>query len=106
MPRYAFGPFLLDPEARVLQRDGEPIPMAAKSLDTLIVLVQNRGRLVDKDELLSRVWAGSVVEEAKSVLPQAPCLPVAAVWAFPEIVFQASIRIRFRSPDFTACEAF
>lgn len=64
MPSYAFGPFVLDPESRILWREGEPIPLATKTLDTLIVLVQNRARLVDKDELLSRVWAGSVVEEA------------------------------------------
>lgn len=64
MPRYTFGPFELDPESRVLRRGGEPVPVAGRTLDTLIVLVQNRGRLVDKDELLSRVWAGSVVEEA------------------------------------------
>jgi DNA-binding winged helix-turn-helix (wHTH) protein len=59
-----FGPFSLDPEARVLLRDGEPMPMAGKTLDMLVMLVQNRGRLVDKDELLSRVWAGTIVEEA------------------------------------------
>jgi DNA-binding winged helix-turn-helix (wHTH) protein/dipeptidyl aminopeptidase/acylaminoacyl peptidase len=64
MLRYSFGPFELDPEARLLSRNGEPVPIAAKTFDTLIVLVQNRGRLVDKEELLSRVWAGSVVEEA------------------------------------------
>jgi DNA-binding winged helix-turn-helix (wHTH) protein/Tol biopolymer transport system component len=64
MSRYIFGPFELDPEARLLRRDGEPIPLAGKTLDTLVVLVENRGRLVDKEELLSRVWAGSVVEEA------------------------------------------
>ena len=64
MSRYSFGPFELDPEARLLRRDGEPIPMAGKTLDTLILLVENRGRLVDKEELLSRVWAGTVVEEA------------------------------------------
>ena len=63
MPRYTFGPFSLDPEIRVLLRDGEPIPMAGKAFETLLVLVQNRGRLVDKDELLTRVWAGAVVEE-------------------------------------------
>jgi DNA-binding winged helix-turn-helix (wHTH) protein len=62
--RYSFGPFSLDPEARVLLRDDEPIPMAGKTFDTLLVLVQNRGRLVDKDELLSRVWPDRVVEEA------------------------------------------
>ena len=64
MGRFKFGPFELDPEARVLRRDGEPIPTAGKTLDMLLVLVENRGRLVDKDELLSRVWAGSVVDEA------------------------------------------
>jgi Tol biopolymer transport system component/DNA-binding winged helix-turn-helix (wHTH) protein len=64
MARYTFGPFSLDPEARVLQRNGEAVPIAGKTLDTLLMLVQNRGRLVDKDELLSRVWGGSVVEEA------------------------------------------
>jgi len=64
MPRYTFGPFSLDPETRVLLRDGQPIPMAGKTFDTLLILVQNRGRLVDKDELLSRIWAGTIVEEA------------------------------------------
>src|SRR5579885_324913 len=64
MPRYIFGCFELDPEARLLRRDGEPVPIAGKTLDALVVLVENRGRLVDKEELLSRVWAGSVVEEA------------------------------------------
>lgn len=64
MPRYAFGPFSLDQEARALLRDGEPIPMVGKTFDTLVVLVQNHGRLVDKEELLSRVWPGTIVEEA------------------------------------------
>jgi eukaryotic-like serine/threonine-protein kinase len=64
MPCYAFGPFSLDPEARVLMREGAPVPIAGKTMDTLLLLVQNRGQLVDKDELLSRIWAGSVVEEA------------------------------------------
>ncbi len=64
MPIYTFEPFELDPEARVLRRNGDSVPMAAKTLDMLVLLVQNRGRLVEKDELLSRVWAGSVVEEA------------------------------------------
>jgi TolB-like protein/DNA-binding winged helix-turn-helix (wHTH) protein/Tfp pilus assembly protein PilF len=64
MRRFKFGPFELDPEARALRRDGEPIPTAGKALDMLLVLVENRGRLVDKDELLSRVWAGAVVDEA------------------------------------------
>ncbi|HSU60795.1 MAG TPA: winged helix-turn-helix domain-containing protein [Bryobacteraceae bacterium] len=64
MLRYSFGSFELDPEARLLRHDSEPVPLSGKTLDTLIVLVENRGRLVDKEELLSRIWAGSVVEEA------------------------------------------
>lgn len=64
MPRYAFGPFELDPEARLLRRDGKPVPLTGKTLDTLVLLVENRGRLVDKEELLSHVWGGTVVEEA------------------------------------------
>jgi DNA-binding winged helix-turn-helix (wHTH) protein len=64
MPRYTFGSFSLDPEARTLLRDGELLPIAGKTLDTLLVLVQNRGRLVDKDELLSRIWPDTMVEEA------------------------------------------
>jgi len=64
MPRYTFDPFLLDTGARTLVRAGEPVPISGKTFDTLAVLVQNRGRLMDKDELLSRVWPGTVVEEA------------------------------------------
>jgi DNA-binding winged helix-turn-helix (wHTH) protein len=63
MPIYTFGPFLLDMESRGLLREGESIPIAGKTLDTLLALVQNRGRLLDKDELLSLVWPNSVVEE-------------------------------------------
>jgi DNA-binding winged helix-turn-helix (wHTH) protein/Tol biopolymer transport system component len=64
MPRYAFGPFVLDTEARLLSRDAEPIPLVGRAIDTLIYLVKERGRLIDKDELLAHVWAGTLVEEA------------------------------------------
>lgn len=64
MPRYAFGPFTLDTEARTLLRDSEQVAIAGKTFDTLTLLVQNRGRLVEKDELLSKVWSGTVVEES------------------------------------------
>src|SRR5262245_54513811 len=49
---YRFGPFLLNPESRILLRDGEPVPVTAKVLETLLVLVENRSRVMDKDELL------------------------------------------------------
>ena len=64
MPKFTFGPFSLDSDARVLLRGGEPVLLTGKTFDMLLLLVQNRGRLVDKDELLSAVWRGAIVEEA------------------------------------------
>ena len=60
---YAFGPFRLDSEKRVLVRDGDPVPLPPKVADTLLLLVENAGRLVDKDELMKRVWPDAFVEE-------------------------------------------
>jgi serine/threonine protein kinase/tetratricopeptide (TPR) repeat protein len=60
---YAFGPFRLDAEKRVLVRDGTPVPLAPKTAEALLVLVENAGRLVDKDDLMKRVWPDAFVEE-------------------------------------------
>ncbi|MCI0419538.1 MAG: tetratricopeptide repeat protein [Acidobacteria bacterium] len=60
---YEFGPFQMDPQEQVLWRDGKVIPLSPKLFDTLLVLVQNSGHLVDKDEMLRRVWPDSFVEE-------------------------------------------
>jgi serine/threonine protein kinase len=60
---YAFGPFRLDSEKRVLVRDGAPVPLAPKAAETLLVLVQNAGHLVDKDDVMKRVWPDAFVEE-------------------------------------------
>ncbi len=60
---YAFGPFRLDSEKRVLVRDGLPVPLAPKVAETLLLLVESAGRLVDKDELIKRVWPDAFVEE-------------------------------------------
>ena len=61
---YEFGPFRLDASERQLSRDGAPVPLPPKALDTLIVLVERRGRLVEKDELMKTLWPESFVEEA------------------------------------------
>ena len=60
---YVFGPFRLDPEERVLLRDGEAVPLAPKVAETLLLLVQNAGRLVAKDDLIKGVWPATFVEE-------------------------------------------
>jgi DNA-binding winged helix-turn-helix (wHTH) protein/Tol biopolymer transport system component len=60
---YAFGPFRFDPEERLLLRDGKAIPLAPKVVETLLLLVQNAGRLMEKDDLMRRVWPSTFVEE-------------------------------------------
>lgn len=60
---YAFGPFLLDTRERRLLRDGEVVPLTLKAFDLLQVLVENQGHLLQKEELLRRVWPDAIVEE-------------------------------------------
>jgi len=60
---YVFAPFFLDPEERVLLRDGSPVPLGPKVLETLLVLVQNAGHVVEKDYVMKQVWPDAFVEE-------------------------------------------
>jgi len=60
---YTFGPFRIDAESRILFRGSERVPLPPKTLDLLIVLLEAHGSLVDKDELLRRVWPDTFVEE-------------------------------------------
>jgi DNA-binding winged helix-turn-helix (wHTH) protein/TolB-like protein/Flp pilus assembly protein TadD len=60
---YAFGPFRLDPDEHLLLRDGQVVSLPPKVFDTLLVLVENGGHVMDKDELLRRIWPDTFVEE-------------------------------------------
>jgi TolB-like protein/tetratricopeptide (TPR) repeat protein len=60
---YKFGPFVLDVADRSLKRGHAPIPLTPKTFDLLVALVENAGRLVEKDSLLRRVWPDVAVEE-------------------------------------------
>jgi TolB-like protein/DNA-binding winged helix-turn-helix (wHTH) protein/Tfp pilus assembly protein PilF len=60
---YEFGPFRLEPAERKLLRDSEIVELTPKAFDTLLLLVRNSGRLLGKDELISRVWPETFVEE-------------------------------------------
>jgi TolB-like protein/DNA-binding winged helix-turn-helix (wHTH) protein/Flp pilus assembly protein TadD len=62
-PCYQFGPFVLDGAKRRLLRDGEVVRLTPKAFETLLALVEVRGRTIEKDELLKRVWGDTVVEE-------------------------------------------
>src|SRR5262245_57521519 len=60
---YEFGPFRLDLRLRLLLRGEDSISLTPKLFETLLMLVENRGEVVTKDELMSRVWPDTVVEE-------------------------------------------
>src|SRR5262249_34338381 len=61
---YEFGPFRLDTVKRLLLRDGEPVALKAKCFETLLVLVEARGQVLDKNELMRRIWPDTIVEES------------------------------------------
>jgi TolB-like protein/DNA-binding winged helix-turn-helix (wHTH) protein/Tfp pilus assembly protein PilF len=61
---YEFGPFRVDALKRILMRDGTQVRLPAKAFEILLILLEERGRLVEKDELMRRVWTDSVVEES------------------------------------------
>lgn len=61
---YEFGPFRIDVAERLLIREGQNVPLTPKAFDTLLVLVENQGHLVEKDELMQRIWPNTFVEEA------------------------------------------
>ena len=60
---YEFGPFRIDTENRLLTRDGKPIPLKPKVVSTLLLLIENRDRVLEKDELINALWPDSFVEE-------------------------------------------
>ena len=60
---YEFGPFRVDALRRLLLRETNEVRLPAKSFEILLVLLEEKGRLVDKDELMRRVWPDAVVEE-------------------------------------------
>jgi DNA-binding winged helix-turn-helix (wHTH) protein/tetratricopeptide (TPR) repeat protein len=60
---YGFDHYRLDPAQRILMRDHDLIPLTPKAFDMLLALVESEGRVVEKEELLRRVWPGTFVEE-------------------------------------------
>src|SRR5258707_5401065 len=63
-PRYRFGEFTVDADQKVLLRNGTPLSLAPKLFDTLLILVENGGRIVEKEALMNRLWPDIFVEEA------------------------------------------
>ena len=62
-PRYRFGPFLLLPREHALLREGERVHLTRKTFDLLVVLAEQAGHLIRKEELQERLWGAAFVEE-------------------------------------------
>src|SRR5215475_12871224 len=60
---YEFKPFALDAASRTLFKDNEIVHLTPKAVETLLVLVQHRVQVVEKEQLLKEVWPDSFVEE-------------------------------------------
>ena len=60
---YDFDGFRLDPAEKVLWKDGEVVSLTPKAFDTLVILVEKSGHLVEKEELISQLWPDCFVEE-------------------------------------------
>lgn len=61
---YQFHPFLLDTVQHLLLKEGRPVALTPKTYDTLLLLVQNSGRMLSKEELMKALWPDSFVEES------------------------------------------
>lgn len=60
---YEFDRFRVDLAEKVLMRDGAIVPLTPKAFDTLVLLVEKGGHLVEKGELMNRLWPDTFVEE-------------------------------------------
>jgi WD40 repeat protein/DNA-binding winged helix-turn-helix (wHTH) protein/energy-coupling factor transporter ATP-binding protein EcfA2 len=60
---YEFSEFQISPERRLLIRNGAPVSLTPKGFDTLLFLVQNRGRVLEKHEFMGSLWPESFVED-------------------------------------------
>ncbi|PWU05460.1 MAG: hypothetical protein C5B51_14450 [Terriglobia bacterium] len=61
---YEFGPYRLDSAKRLLAREGRHLAIAPKTFDLLLLLVEGRGRVFTKKELMGALWPDTFVEEA------------------------------------------
>lgn len=62
--RYAFGPFVLDTSTLELLREGEPVSIEPQVFELLAHLIENRDRVLSKDDLIASVWGGRIVSDA------------------------------------------
>jgi Tol biopolymer transport system component/DNA-binding winged helix-turn-helix (wHTH) protein len=60
---YEFGDFFMDPAEQLLLHGGRPVALTPKVFETLLILVQSEGRLIEKEDFISQLWPEVFVEE-------------------------------------------
>ena len=68
---YSFDGFIVDPNRRLLLRGGQPVQLTSKAFDLLLALVESGGYELGKEELMQRVWANQIVEDANLTVTMA-----------------------------------
>ncbi len=61
---YRFGDFIVDTNQKVVLRRDKAVPLTPKLFETLLILVENSGRIVQKEQFMERLWPRTFVEEA------------------------------------------
>src|SRR4029079_9553558 len=61
---YQFGKFVLDVQEQTLTSDGRVVHLPMKEFETLQMLVENNGKVLSKDEMMSAIWKDTFVEES------------------------------------------
>src|SRR5215217_2621471 len=61
---YQFGKFVLDVQEQTLTASGDVVHLPLKEFETLQMLVENNGKVLTKDEMMSAIWKDTFVEES------------------------------------------
>src|SRR5215831_1344503 len=68
---YSFDGFTVDAVRRVVLRDDQQVPLPSRAFDLLLALVESGGRELSKEELMQRIWADQIVEDANLTVTMA-----------------------------------
>jgi len=76
----SFGRLRVDLARRELWRDGTPMRLGSRALDILSVLASAGGKVITKDELMERVWAGSRSSRRSNAIDATPFPNLLRAW--------------------------
>ncbi len=93
---YAFGPFRLVPEERILRRGDQLLPLPPKAFETLLLLVRHPGHLMRKEDLMTALWPDSFVEEVSLASKISLLRKVLAVAGAPVTYIQTVPKVGYR----------